>query len=178
MIDLDFLSYLALEKQLILSETMILHSAFIIDTEEAILFTAPSGTGKSTQADLWRKYRNSRIINGDRSLLIKQDNIWYASGFPLAGSSGISENRKAPLKALIALRQNEVDEGSYQEGINAFKRIYPEIVLNYWNKEYEKKVYTLLKDLLDDVCVIDYRCTLNPSAVLNLSLILNNSNNQ
>ncbi|WP_370839368.1 hypothetical protein [Intestinibacter bartlettii] len=38
----------------------------LIGKDKGILFSAPSGTGKSTQADLWEKYENAEIINGDR----------------------------------------------------------------------------------------------------------------
>ena len=49
---------------------VILHSSFISRQGEGILFTAPSGTGKSTQADLWKRHEEGvTIINGDRSIL-------------------------------------------------------------------------------------------------------------
>ena len=52
---------------------IIFHSAYIGFRNEGILFTAPSGTGKSTQAELWRKWREADVINGDRSLGDKQE---------------------------------------------------------------------------------------------------------
>ena len=72
--------------------TFLLHSSFIKWKDKAILFTAPSGTGKSTQADLWEKYENAEIINGDRSGIRKMDGKWTAYGLPIAGSSGIYKN--------------------------------------------------------------------------------------
>ena len=50
---------------------------------KAILFSAPSGTGKSTQADLWQKYvRGVEIINGDRAIIGIEDNGVKAYGLP------------------------------------------------------------------------------------------------
>ena len=44
----------------------ILHASAIRVDDQIVVFTAPSGTGKSTQANLWRAYRGAQIINGDR----------------------------------------------------------------------------------------------------------------
>ena len=58
----------------------ILHSSFIEVGGKAVLFTAPSGTGKSTQAGLWRENRGAVVINGDRSVLRIIDSVPCASG--------------------------------------------------------------------------------------------------
>ena len=71
-IDTIFGSLLGLEKVMIKSGAMILHSAYMCREGKAVLFSAPSETGKSTQAGLWEKYRGTRQINGDRSLLVRE----------------------------------------------------------------------------------------------------------
>ena len=52
-------------------------------------FTAPSGTGKTTQAELWKKYAGAEILNGDRVFIRSsgEDEKLYAWGSPWAGSS-------------------------------------------------------------------------------------------
>ena len=50
-----------MKKILLKYNGIILHSSFINFENKAILFSAPSGTGKSTQADLWKKYKNAEI---------------------------------------------------------------------------------------------------------------------
>lgn len=49
------------------------HAAQITYQETGILFAGPSGAGKTTQAKLWERFRNARIICNDRTLLRKQD---------------------------------------------------------------------------------------------------------
>ena len=71
-IDPLFTSLLALERRLVRKDQMVLHCAYVEYRGEAILFSAPSETGKTTQAGLWEKYRGSRTVNGDRSLLGKK----------------------------------------------------------------------------------------------------------
>lgn len=83
----------------------ILHSSFIEVGGKAVLFTAPSGTGKSTQAELWRENRGAVVINGDRSVLRIIDSVPCASGLPYSGSSGICLNRTLPLRAIVYIEQ-------------------------------------------------------------------------
>lgn len=62
--DTVFLSLFALEKQMLKDEAMILHCSVLKVKDGVLLFSGPSGIGKSTHADLWVKYRGGRVING------------------------------------------------------------------------------------------------------------------
>lgn len=84
---------------------LLLHCAYILHEGRAILFTAPSGTGKSTQAALWQRYRGSEIINGDRAALGLEDGIVTAYGLPVSGSSDDCRNVTAPVAAIVGLSQ-------------------------------------------------------------------------
>ena len=57
-----FASLFALERRMLQKDSFILHSAYIRHRGRAILFSAPSGTGKSTQASLWAQYAGAEII--------------------------------------------------------------------------------------------------------------------
>ena len=63
-IDPVFTSLLALERRLVKKDSMVLHCAYVEYKGEAVLFSAPSETGKTTQANLWEKYRGKP--NGKR----------------------------------------------------------------------------------------------------------------
>ena len=92
----------ALEKYLLKKGGLILHSSFIEWHNQGIVFTAPSGTGKSTQASLWQKYEHAKIINSDRSILyFNKNNILMSCGLPFCGSSNINLNKEFPLKAIV-----------------------------------------------------------------------------
>ena len=49
----NWLLYLALERPLLHYGRLILHASAVLYHERAILFAAPSGGGKSTQAEIW-----------------------------------------------------------------------------------------------------------------------------
>ena len=171
-VTLDDLNYMAIERQMLQADAMILHSSFVVVNGSAVLFTAPSGTGKSTQADLWERYAGATIMNGDRTLLIKTPGRWRAAGFPFSGSSGIFHNGVFPIKALIMIHQAVENEGERVSCLVAFKRSYPEIVRNYWNVKYEDRVVELLEDLLPTISRIKLGCNMEEDAVRCLEGIL------
>ena len=79
---------------------LVLHSAYIVTSAgEAILFSGPSGVGKSTQAALWERCAGARVVNGDRALVDVGKKT--ANGIFYAGTSGISENVTAPVRAIV-----------------------------------------------------------------------------
>lgn len=82
-----------------------LHASMIGTQGRAIVFTAQKQTGKSTQADLWHRFRGARILNGDRALLQRRDGLWYAAGSPYCGTSDYYENAALPLAAVVQLSQ-------------------------------------------------------------------------
>lgn len=96
---------LAITHVLLKKSRLLLHAAYILTEQGAILFTAPSGTGKSTQAQLWETHKNARIINGDRAVAGLKNGVPTAYGFPLSGSSPCCLNRSAPLRAIVSLKQ-------------------------------------------------------------------------
>lgn len=64
--------HIAMERILMEQEAAILHASFIEYEGQAVLFTGPSGIGKSTQAGLWEQYEDAQILNGDRTILRKK----------------------------------------------------------------------------------------------------------
>ena len=84
---------------------LLLHCAYILYNGRAILFTAPSGTGKTTQAKLWQRSMGSRIVNGDRAAIGLEGGIVTAYGLPISGTSPDCENVTAPVAAIVSLSQ-------------------------------------------------------------------------
>ena len=101
--DTVFTSMFALERQMTRRDSMILHCAYIKYRGTAILFSAPSETGKTTQAGLWEKYRGSETVNGDRALLRRIDGRWTACGWPVCGTSEICHLEDIPIHAVAML---------------------------------------------------------------------------
>ncbi|MGN1419472.1 MAG: hypothetical protein ACI4W6_09100 [Acutalibacteraceae bacterium] len=84
---------------------VVFHSSFIEKDGKAVLFTGPCSIGKSTQADLWNTYKNTPVVNGDKSYIYIENETVYASGLPFSGSSGICRNSVLPLDFIVKLEK-------------------------------------------------------------------------
>lgn len=158
-------NYLAFEDVLINHQAFILHSSFISWQNNGILFTAPSGTGKSTQADLWKKYEDADIYNGDRTIIRKIDGKYYGFGSPYAGSSGIYRNESAPIKAIVVIEQGPDNVIRRLHGREAFLPLFRETLMNTWNKEYMEKMTDLLMDAACQIPIYHLSCRPDQDAI-------------
>lgn len=161
----NILDFLALEEGLLSYEAFILHSSFISWRNNGIVFTAPSGTGKSTQADLWHQYEGAEIYNGDRTIIRRIEGIYRGFGSPYAGSSGIYRNESAPIKAIIVLTQAPENQIERLNGKSAFLSLYKETLMNTWNPEYMSKMTDLLMDVVANIPIYHLACRPDQEAV-------------
>lgn len=158
-------SHIAFEELLMSRGRLILHAALIDSAFGGILFSGESGIGKSTQAELWKTYEGSTVINGDRPILGKTEDTWLAYGSPYAGSSRCHMNRKVSVRAIVMLKQGNSCEIQRLSVIEAFRKLYAETVINTWNARYVDKVCDLLVDLALKIPVYCYFCTPDRNAV-------------
>ena len=86
----------------------VFHGAAISYQGKAYLFTAPSGTGKSTHIRLWQRYLGKPvgIINGDKPILSFSDSGITVCGTPYAGKEGWQANVQLPLGGICILSQS------------------------------------------------------------------------
>lgn len=164
-IDTMFWSLFALERHMIKKDAVVLHCAYTVYKDHAILFSGPSGIGKSTQANLWEKNRNAQILNGDKSLLLKQDGVWCADGWPVCGSSEICVNKRTKLGSIVFLNQGKENTVVKLSKSNAVKKIISQLTVNYWNLDFVDKAFTLAEDIANDINVYELTCTPDVSAV-------------
>lgn len=164
-IDPLFTSLFSLEKHLLKRKQMILHCAYLEHEKEAILFTAPSETGKTTQATLWEKYKGSKSVNGDRALLKCENGIWVAQGWPVCGTSEICHNKTLPIRSIVVLAQGKENVVKELNAMEAFKNLYSQITLNRWNKRGHLEAMNLIDQLIKDVKIYHLACTISKEAV-------------
>jgi len=90
-------------------DTLLFHGSVISVDGEAYLFTAKSGTGKSTHTRLWRKVLGDRavMVNDDKPFLVAKEDAILACGSPWNGKHGLGNNLVVPLKAICILERGE-----------------------------------------------------------------------
>ena len=115
----DYLETLAVYRQI--AEWMpqqgivLFHGSVVAVDGKAYLFTAKSGTGKSTHTRLWREYFGERaiVVNDDKPLLKVSETAVTAYGTPWDGKHRLSTNIGVPLEAVCVLSRaagNKIQE--------------------------------------------------------------------
>lgn len=143
----------------------IFHCSYIDHDGKGILFTAPSGTGKSTQADLWAKYRGTEIINGDRAAIRLADDVLLAEGIPFAGSSQYCKNKSLPIETIVYLGQAPVTTIRKLRGYEAFSKIWEGVSVNTWDKEDMELVSGVVQKVAEKIPIFHMPCTPDEDAV-------------
>lgn len=125
----DYLETIALYRKiaqpLLQNHCIIFHGAVVAVNGEGYLFTAKSGTGKTTHIKLWTEnVPNSYILNGDKPLIKISSGCTMVCGTPWRGKEDYGVNQNLPLKALCILqrsKENHISEISPRE---AFPILY------------------------------------------------------
>ena len=142
-----------------------LHAACVETAGKALLFSGPSGRGKSTQADLWCHFRGAEMLNGDRPILGKQTDRFTAWGSPYAGSSRCYVNRSAPIAALVMLDSWGACQLRRLPLREAFRRIYQGLTMYSWDGSFSADALDFAVALAGSVPVYGYHCTAGEESV-------------
>ena len=88
-------------------DTVLFHGSVVAVDDVGYLFTAKSGTGKSTHTRLWMEYFGDRavMVNDDKPLLHIADTV-TAYGTPYNGKHRLGTNTSVPLKAICILTRS------------------------------------------------------------------------
>ena len=144
---------------------LILHSSIVRYSGQAVLFCGPSGVGKSTQAELWERYRNGEILNGDRCVIMKRGDTFFGCGSPYSGSSGVYKQEEAPIRAIILPEKSLENRIERIEQGKAFRQLYRELIGNLWDEAFTGKLLELLHELVLHVPVYHLYCRPEEQAV-------------
>ena len=89
-------------------DTFLFHGSAIAVDGAAYIFTAKSGTGKSTHARLWREMLGERavMVNDDKPLIrVHPDGAATVYGTPWDGKHHLSSNIAVPVRAICILER-------------------------------------------------------------------------
>ena len=101
--------YRSIAEQLPAYGGMVFHGAAVETGGKAYIFTAPSGTGKSTHIKLWMDVLGEqvKVINGDKPVLREKGGEFFVYSTPWAGNEGWHNNISAPLKPICLIRRGK-----------------------------------------------------------------------
>lgn len=132
-----------------------IHSSLIKYQDMGIMFLGPSGIGKTTQAELWNKYLDAIIINGDMVYVQENENNFLGWGTPWHGSSSYCENTNVLIKALIVLKQGNENQIRKLSGYEILKEVGQNIIYPLWLENGVELCLDILDQLLMNIPVYE-----------------------
>ena len=166
----DYLESVCLHKQIVewlpIQGCFVFHGAAISFNKGGYIFSAPSGTGKSTHIRLWRKFLGEAvdIVNGDKPVISVQEGEPLVCGTPWAGKEDWKRNICVPVRALCFLdrsTENSVVKLSSRESLG---RLFNQTYLSE-NEGTMKLTLEHVNRLLEKVPVYLLRCDMSEEAV-------------
>lgn len=140
------------------AETLLVHASLVEYDGRAVAFTAASGTGKSTQADLWVEHLGAQIMNGDRAFIRRIDGQWNAYGSPWSGSSPYVRNVWAPLAAVVVLEQAPCNRIRPLGALEMMPRLYNNIRYPFWDQAATEASLATLDAMMKEVPIYLLSC--------------------
>lgn len=151
-------------EQLIRFNGVMLHASCVEYEGKAYLFSARSGTGKSTHTHLWLEYLpGSRIINDDKPAIRCVDGVYYAYGTPWSGKNDESINTGVPIGGIAFLSRGE-NNIKRIPGFKALKLFMDQTVRSR-NKSLMEKMLDILNGILTDIPIYEMTCDMSEEAV-------------
>lgn len=153
--------------QLLKFDGMMLHASCVVVDGRAYLFTAPSGTGKSTHTTLWLNHFGDRayILNDDKPALRLEDGLWYAYGTPWSGKYDMSRNVCVPVAGIALVNRGEENEIHIADSAEAIAFLMTQVV-RPGSAENRIRVLEVLDKLMTKVPIWKLKCNMEPQAAL------------
>ena len=148
-------------------DTLLFHGSIVAVDGEGYLFTAKSGTGKSTHTRLWREHFGDRavMVNDDKPFLKLEDDRVTAYGSPWNGKHRLGCNMSVPLKAICIL-----ERGSENEITSITSKEALPMLLQQSQRPMDHRKLVKYLDMLDRLCerTAFYRlkCNMDPQAAV------------
>ena len=146
---------------------MRLHSSAVVVDNKAYLFTANSGTGKSTHTSLWLKQFGDRayILNDDKPAVRCVDGAWYAYGTPWSGKNNISANCRVPIAGVAVLERDEKNSIMCMSAEDAVTHIVMQVNRSR-SLEHMEKVLTICDCFVSQIPIWKLKCNMDPEAAI------------
>ena len=143
-----------------------MHSSVVVHEDKAYVFTAKSGTGKTTHSMLWLKnFPGSFIINGDKPLFRLTDDGFYVYGTPWCGKEGYNQNTSAKVSSLCFIERGKENDIRPMKVREVLLKIFEQLYIPK-EKESGEKVLALLDKFLSEIPAFNLTCNISDEAAI------------
>ena len=156
--------------ELINHNGFLLHSSCVVVDNHAYLFSAPSGTGKSTHTQLYLKVfkDRARILNDDKPAIVIDGDKVMAYGTPFSGKTDLNLNEAYPIKGICFIERDTTNHIEEMPSIKSIYSIYDqtlrptdeyraELLLGYIGKVVENvPIFRLYCNMEDEAALLSF----------------------
>lgn len=143
-----------------------LHASGVVYQDKAYLFSAPSGTGKSTHTTIWRRAfgeDKTYIINDDKPVIRMVGGKVMVFGTPWSGKTDQNKNKAVPLQGVCFLERAAENRIEVMPTREAVHRILDQTI-RPTDTEHMSILLDLLDRLLKDIKVYKLYCNMENEA--------------
>lgn len=148
-------------------DTLLIHASVIRHAGYGYLFTAPSGTGKSTHTHLWYQHiPGCDLMNDDNPVIRIVDGEARIYGSPWSGKTPCYRNIWAPIGAITRIEQRPVNEIRRMTTLESFAALLPAVSTMKWDRRVYSGICGCLSRLLKTTPVYWLGCRPDEEAAL------------
>ena len=126
------------------SDVLLIHGAAVAVGNDAWLFSAPSGTGKTTHIRQWLEHLpDAYVVNGDKPLLRFTETETMICGSPWRGKERLGTNTMVPLRAVAFMKRGEKNRMEEISFAQAYRYLLQQTYLPYGAEKAEKALRLL-----------------------------------
>lgn len=146
-------------------DSFVFHGSVIAVDGEGYLFTAKSGTGKSTHTRLWREYFGEKavMVNDDKPIIKVTDDGVTVYGTPYNGKHRLGSNISVPLKAICILERGEKNEIVRINKSDAYAMLLQQVYRPKDSLQMAKTI-RLIDEMADSVRIYRLACNMDIEA--------------
>ena len=147
--------------------SFVLHASAIMYQGVAYLFSAHSGTGKSTHTNLWQRYFGEEkvtYINDDKPVIRKIDGNWCACGSPFCGKNDLGENIIVPIGGVAFLERCDTNSIAPMTSAEAIFKIF-DLTLRPSSAKKMNNLMSIIETLISEIPIYSLKCNMSLDAV-------------
>lgn len=146
-------------------DTLLVHGSAVAVDGKCYIFTAKSGTGKSTHTRLWREYFGDRavMVNDDKPLLKVTDGGVVVYGTPWNGKHKLGSNISVPLQAVCKLERDSTNHIERMDKKDAWQALFQQAYRSPLDVKILRSFH-ILDIITSSVGLYSLGCNMDPSA--------------
>lgn len=133
------------------AEGVILHGSAVRVERGALVFSGPSGVGKTTLAGWWRDNAGATVLSDERIVAWRDDGDWRVAGTPWRGDLAEASAASAPLLRLFYLSQAAAHRFVRRSPTERLTQVLSQCFLPIWSAKAMEQLLAVAARLVADI---------------------------